>query len=216
MTEMMKSIALIALLIVASPVMAQYSGPAVEACRAYAKREAAREGNTLHDVVIARDQALLIERYGRKLGSQSVSSILTGNGAVVLDGAPSAELSFICLLADEKRPLFFNWLPRQNVSVLAQCTRSEALRKEARPCLELLLRVAETDLTQIYAERFQEANQRGESTLAAYRKANDEWKQYRDAECARRRELAPQGVAAEDFELACMVELTRRRGLDMR
>jgi len=213
---MMKSILLFALLIVAFPVKAQYNGPAVEACRAYAKREAAREGNRQHDIVIVRDQALFIERYGRKLGSQTVSSILTGNGAVVLDGAPSAELSFICLLADEKRPLFFNWLARHDVSALAQCTRAEALRSEPRPCLELLLRVAETDLTQIYAQRFQEAHERGESTLAAYRKANDEWKQYRAAECARRRELAPQGMAAEDFELACMVELTRRRGLDMR
>jgi hypothetical protein len=32
----------------------------------------------------------------------------------------------------------------------------------------------------------------------------------------RRRDLAPQGVAADDYQLACMVELTRRRGLDMR
>ena len=85
--------------------MAQYSGPAVEACRAYAKKQLFRDANTAKDVVIDRDTNLVIERYTRKAGSQFVSSILTGNGAVVFDNAPSAELGFICLLADEKRPV---------------------------------------------------------------------------------------------------------------
>lgn len=213
---MTKSILLLALLIVALPAAAQYKGPAIEACRAYALRESAREGTKPEDIVILQDQALIIDRYGRKLGSQPVASILTGNGAVVLPGTPSAELSFICLLADEKRPVFFNWLPRPNVSALAQCTRSKEMRGKPRECLEFLLRVAEIDLTQIYAQRFQEAHERGEKPLASYRKSNDEWRQYRDAECARRAGFAPQGVSAEDFQLACSIELTRQRGRDMR
>lgn len=213
---MIKFLPALAFLLLALSAHAQYDGPALEACRSYAKREAKREGSEPKDIVLVRDQALFMERYGRKLGSQPVASILTGNGAVVFDNAPSAELSFICLLADEKRPVFFNWLPRHNVSVLAQCTRAEELAKELRPCLELLLRVAENDLTQIYAQRFQEAHQRGESALAAYRKSNDEWKEYRVAECARRRHFAPEGLSAEDFELACMAEITRRRHLDVR
>jgi len=211
-----KGLLLLAFLATSFSVEAQYNGPAVESCRAFAKREAAREGAKPEDIVIVRDQALLIERYDRKLGNQHVSSILTGNGAVVLAGTPTAELSFICLLADEKRPVFFNWLPRQNVSALAQCTRSQATRGKPRECLDFLMRVAEQDLTQVYAERFQEAHAKGEDTLAAFRKANDEWKQYRDAECARRRALAPKDVAAEDYELACKVELMRQRGRDMR
>lgn len=206
----------LALLLLANCAAAQYSGPAVEACRAYARKEVQRDGSKLTDVVLERDQSLLIGRYSRKLGNQFVSAILTGNGAVVLDGAPSAEMSFICLLADEKRPLFFTWLPRQEASALVQCQRSEALRGKPRACLEHLLRVAEQDLTEVYAQRFQEANERGASLLAAYRKANDEWREYRDAECARRRDHAPAGVAADDYQLACVIELTRRRALDMR
>jgi uncharacterized protein YecT (DUF1311 family) len=205
----------------ASSTYAQYSGPAVEACRAYAKREIARDGTKAKDVVIERDQSLSLERYTRKLGNQFVSSILTGNGAVVLENAPSAELGFICLLADEKRAVFFEWLPRANASALAQCTRDGALREKPRSCLEVLLQVAENDLMQVYAFRFQDARERdqkanNEAAIAAYRKSNDEWKQYRDAECARRRDYAPQGVAPDDYQLACVVDLTRRRGLDMR
>lgn len=195
---------------------AQYNGPAVEACRAYALKELRRDGSQASSVVLERDASLEFERHGRKAGSQPVGSILTGNGAVVYDGTPSAELSFLCLLADEKRPVFFTWLPRANAPVLAQCTRSEALRGKTHDCLQVLVRVAEQDLSQAYAYRFQEANERGEKSLAAYRKANDEWREYREAECARRREHAPSGVPPEDYHTACTIELTRRRALDMR
>jgi uncharacterized protein YecT (DUF1311 family) len=211
----------VVLALVASPVFAQYKGPAVETCLAYAKREMARDGNQAKDVVFERDQNLSLERYTRKLGTQFVSSILRGNGAVVLDNAPSAELSFICLLADEKRAVFFEWLPRPNASALTQCTRDGALRAKPRPCLEVLLQVAENDLMQAYAVRFQDARERdhgagNEDAVNVFRKANDEWRQYRDAECARRRDQVPQGIAVEDYQVACMVELTRRRALDMR
>ena len=200
----------------APQLLAQYNGPAVEACRAHALKELRRDGGSARDVVIERDASLALERQSRRLGSQAVGSVLTGNGAVVLDGAPSAELSFTCLLADEKRPLFFTWHPRPNAPALPQCLRSAELRARPGECLDVLLRVAEQDLTTAYAYRFQEANERGEGALAAYRKANDEWRQYRDAECARRREAAPSGTAPADYEKACVVELTRRRVLDMR
>ena len=206
----------VALCALSFPVLAQYSGPAVESCRAYAKKELERDGTKPTDVVFERDGALILDRYTRKLGSQFVSSVLTGNGAVVLKGSPSSELSFICLLADEKRPVFFSWLPRSDTVALMQCTRSEDLRGKPRQCLELLQRLAEQDLTVFYAQRMQEANERGEKVLAAYRKSNEEWLQYREAECARRRDLAPKGIAPEDAHLACQVDLTRRRALDMK
>jgi uncharacterized protein YecT (DUF1311 family) len=195
---------------------AQYSGPAVQACLDLAKREQKRDGGSARDVVFERDPELILERYTRKLGSQFVASILTGNGAVVYDGAPSAELSFICLLASDKQPVFFDWLPRRNATAAVQCVRSPDLQKNPRDCLALLLRVAEQDLTQAYAMRFQEANERGEKPLAAFRKSGAQWIEYRDAECARRRDLAPAAMSPDDFALACTIDLTRRRALDMR
>lgn len=209
---------LLLLFFVATPAFAQYKGPAVEVCRAYAKREIARDGTRAKDVIFEQDQELTLERYTRNVGSQFVSSILTGNGSVVIDGAPSAELSFVCLLADDKRAVFFEWMPRSNPSAFKQCSR-DATR--IRECLQILLQVAETDLTQSYAPPFLDARERDQGTgkevfADAFRKANDEWKQYRNAECARRRDLTPQGVPADDWQLACVVDLTRRRLLDMR
>ena len=210
--------ALYLLFLFATPVFAQYDGPAVEACRAYIKKEMEREGQRAKDVVFERDQELSLEQYTRKVGNQFVSSILRGNGAVVIEGAPSAELSFVCLLADQKRPVFFEWLPRANPSALKQCTREGG---KPRACLETLMSVAEADLLVSIAPRFEDARERDQGTgkeasAAMFRKANDEWRQYRDAECARRRESVPQGLSADDYQLACMVDLTRRRTLDMR
>lgn len=213
---MMRLLLSIAVVSFSGLAQAQYQGPAIEACRAYALKELKRDGTDARAVVIERDGQLSLEREARKVGSQAVGSILTGNGAVVFDGAPSSELSFVCLLADEKRPVFFAWQARPNAPALSQCTRSDELRDKAGSCLALLLRVAEQDLAQVYAYRFQEANERGDKSLAAYRNANDQWREYRDAECARRRELAPASVSPEDYQAACMVELTRRRALDMR
>ena len=187
--------------------IAQYKGPAVDACRSYALKELQRGGAQAKVVVIERDAHLNMERYSGKVGAQPVSSILTGNGAVVYEGTPSAELSFVCLLADEKRPVFFSWQPRPDAPVLSQCVRSESLRGKERDCIELLQRTAEQDLSQVYAYRFQEANERGENSLAAYRKANDEWREYRDAECARRGEAAPSGVSPADYQAAYLLQL---------
>jgi uncharacterized protein YecT (DUF1311 family) len=200
---------------------AQYDGPAVESCRGYAKRQLMRDANTAKDVVFDRDQSLVIERYTRKVGSQFVASILTGNGAVVFAGAPSAELSFICLLADEKRPVFFEWLPRRDASAMAQCMRDASTREKPRACLETLLQISETDLTQAYATRLQEARERDvaandEAATTLNRDSNLAWLQYRDAECERRKSLAPKDVDPDDYRLACIVELTRRRLVDMR
>lgn len=148
------------ILLFTSNCLAQYSGPAVDACRTYAQQEQKRDGAS-GAVVFDRDQNLLIERYTRKAGNQFVSSVLTGNGAVVFDEAPSAELSFVCLLASDKQVVFFNWLGRPHPSAYQQCSRSPAMRAKLRPCLEHLVRVSESDLGMGYAVRFQEAHEKG-------------------------------------------------------
>jgi len=109
---MKRALVLAALLSITGSSLAQYDGPAVETCRAYAKREISFYGSKAADVVFKRDQALTIERYTRDVGSQFVSSVLMGNGVLVMKDGVKDEQPFICLLADEKRAVFFYWLPR--------------------------------------------------------------------------------------------------------
>lgn len=201
--------ALIAALLLPACAWAQYAGPAVEACRAFAEKEHKAQSASSR-VVFDRDRHLGIDRYDGRVGSQKVASLLYGNGAIVLASGPAVEMSFTCLLADEKRPVFFHWTPRSDASALTQCTRSG---NSAGGCLEALLQVTEQDLTQAYAARFQEARDAdskagNENASDAIRRSNQAWLSYRDAECARH--------ASADARKACIVDLSRRRLLDVR
>jgi hypothetical protein len=190
---------------------AQVSGPAVETCRTHGERELKQGGAGVKALVFDRDRALHIERTARKVGSQPVSSILSGNGAIVRSAGPAVELSFVCLLASEKRALLFHWVPRPAAASLAQCRRSPA----AGDCLQLLLDLAERDLVEVAAFRFQDsleadAKAGDGNASSAYRNAAAAWRAYRDAECARR------GAGGSDEWGSCMVDLTKRRYLDLR
>jgi len=193
---------------------AQYSGPGVEACRAFAEREQKQEGTAVAKVVFDRDQNLGIERTSRKIGAQPVSSLLYGNGSIVYPKGLAIEMNFVCLLADDKRAVFFHWVPRENASSFAQCTRSVASGGNATQCLDSLLQVVEQDLTAAYAQRFQEARDAdgkagNEKAIAAFRRSNESWIAYRNAECDRR-------GGAPEARKACIIDLSRRRLLDVR
>jgi uncharacterized protein YecT (DUF1311 family) len=192
-----------------SAAFAQYAGPGVDTCLAYAQADLRQYGNKPARVVFDRDASLVIERHTRKVGSQFVSSILTGNGAIAFERGVSVEMTFVCLLASDKRAVFFYWLPRHEAPSLAQCRRGT----DAAECLDALQQIADQDLTALYAQRYVDARQTdakagNENAIAAFRRSSDAWKAYRDAECA----LRGGGEATK----ACVVDLTRRRALDLR
>lgn len=204
----MRGLAL-AVLLLPLAAAAQYSGPAVQACHAYAEREIRRDSPRVKAVVLDEDRN--IERYTRKLGSQFVASLLYGNGAIVNAQGPAVEFSYLCLLADEKRALFFYWTPRRDAPVLSQCRRGA--QAQTGTCLDALLQLAERDLTETYAQHLVEAREAdvkagNENATGAFRRSADAWRAYRDAECARR--------GGGEAATACLVELTRRRTLDLR
>ena len=190
---------------------AQYAGPGVETCRVHAERELRKENAKIQSLVFDRDTELQIDRYTRNAGSQFVSSLLYGNGAIVYGGGvPAIEMAFLCLLANDKRAVFFHWSPRRDAPVLAQCRRG---RTGAGECLDSLLLITEQELTELYARHYVEARETdakagNEAAATAFRKSGDAWRAYRDAECARR--------AAGEERKACLLELTRRRALDVR
>ena len=192
------------------PALGQYAGPGVETCRAYAERELRKENSKIQAVVFDRDQNLNIDRYTRNVGSQFVSSLLYGNGALVYSGTLAIEMSFLCLLADDKRAVFFNWSPRRDAPSLAQCRRSGG---NAGECLDSLLTIADQELTELYAKHTVESRQAdakagNPNASTTFQRSIDSWRAYRDAECARR--------ATGDERKACMLDLTRRRALDLR
>jgi uncharacterized protein YecT (DUF1311 family) len=195
-------------------------GTALDACRAYAKREIARSGVAPKDVVFDRDHALSVERASRKIGNQPISAILSGRAALVHEATPSIELEYVCLLAGDRRPVFLHWTPRRDADVLTRCSRAGAPLFATRPCVEALLSLEESDLTQAAALRFQESREAdaaagNERASDAYRAASLAWRTFRDAECARRASTPPPGADADLVRLACMADLTRQRVRDL-
>ena len=195
-----------------TPAVAQYTGPGVQACRTYAERDVRKNSANVQSVVFEQDRELNIDRHTAKVGSQFVSSLLYGNGAIVYGGGvPAVEMTFLCMLADDKRAVFFYWFPRRDAPALAQCRRGGGAA--ASQCLETLLNVAEQELVELYSRYTVDARQAdakagNENASNTFRRSGDTWRAYRDAECGRR--------PAGDERKACMVELTRRRALDLR
>lgn len=191
---------------------AQYDGPAVPACRGLAERALKKQqGGDIKALVLDNDRDLQLVRENRKLGSQFVSASLSGHGAIVRRAGPAVELAFFCLLASDKQALWFHWTPRRDAPALRQCQRGGG---GAQDCLQLLLDLAERDLVEVSAFRFQESLQEdakagNEAASTAYRNSAAGWRAYRDAECVRR------GPGGSDPWRACMADLTRRRYLDL-
>jgi hypothetical protein len=190
---------LLALCALPSVAAAQYAGPALETCRAFGERALKADGVLLKSLAIDNDRHLHLERRTRKLGSQAVGASLSGHGAIVLDAGPPVEVSFLCLLASDKRALGFHWLPRRDASSLAQCRRVPGTGQ----CLQVLFDITERDHIEMSSIRFQQAQDAG--TGDAFRATAAAWRAYRDLECARR------GEGGSDEWRACMVDLTRQR-----
>jgi hypothetical protein len=199
----MRVLLLLALCALPPVAAAQYAGPALEACRALGERSLKAEGARLEALAIDNDRHLYFERRARKLGSQAIGASLSGHGAIVLEAGPPVEVSFLCALANEKRALWFHWLPRRDASSLAQCRRVA----DTGQCLQVLFDIAERDHIEISSIRFQQAQDAGAGD--AFRATAAAWREYRDLACARR------GAGGSDEWRACMVDFTRQRYLEL-
>ena len=101
---------LAALVFVPGPALAGYDGPGAETCRAFGAAALARDERGFKALALVNDDDLVIDRYTERVGSQFVSSVLTGRAAVTAaDGTRT--IRFLCLLADDRHAVFFYELP---------------------------------------------------------------------------------------------------------
>jgi hypothetical protein len=96
-----------AVLLAAIPAQAQYEGPGFSACMNYGEKRLMQD-STIRSVVFVNDKDTVIERYTEKVGSQFVSSILTGTLTIERQSGPARKLRYVCLLADDQTPVFFH------------------------------------------------------------------------------------------------------------
>lgn len=90
-----------------APAWAQYEGPGFSACMSYGEKQLMQDG-TIRSVVFVNDKDTVIEKFTQNVGSQFVSSILTGRLTVERNSGKAQKLRYLCLLADDKTPVFFH------------------------------------------------------------------------------------------------------------
>ena len=94
-------------LLAMAPALAQYEGPGFAACMRYGEKQLMQDG-TIRSVVFVNDKDTIIEKYTQNVGSQFVSSILTGKATVERNSGRAQKLRYLCLLADDQTPVFFH------------------------------------------------------------------------------------------------------------
>ena len=90
----------------ALPALAQdYQGPAVDACARLARAELRQSGMAVTSVRLVQND---IEKYTRNVGTQFVSSVLTGLVHIDLPDAKARQARYLCLVADDQTPVFIH------------------------------------------------------------------------------------------------------------
>ena len=88
------------------PAAAQdYQGPAVDACARLVRAELTQNGMAVASVRLVQND---IEKYTRNVGTQFVSSVLTGLVHIDLPDGKVRQARYLCLVADDRTPVFIH------------------------------------------------------------------------------------------------------------
>ena len=94
-------------------------------------------------------------------------------------------------------------------------------RLAVRPCLEAMLKEADTEMTSVLAARRKEARELAQSTgrhksVDSLERAQRQFVAYRKAQCQSVMDAMDAGTGAGDAQRDCMVRLTRQRVEELR
>jgi uncharacterized protein YecT (DUF1311 family) len=186
---------------------------AVRACEAPAavalrSRDSGFRAVTLHPAAASR-----VERRAFRVGSQEVGTLVAGHGSARGSGAASGEFRYLCLIGPDGQALFVDVETADGAAALAECDAPARASSPRLACARDLLREAELALAVAEARAIAAAREgRPRDALAEVEQpvvaSIGAWRVYRDAECARRRDV---GWLPTELHEACRVSLTRQR-----
>lgn len=133
------------------------------------------------------------EKYEDKVGSQFISTVLSGSGQLRYKGEKPTAIQYTCLLENDKKAVFFHSAESKNKDVSGQCWAhfEPGDWDSLSDCLKLNLEQQEGALGQLEAV----AKTQASKVDTQWPKANasqalsdsiTKWRAYRDQECARR------------------------------
>lgn len=192
---------------------------ALDACQSFATRHY-RQVSPEHFVSVRLlEEGVNQEKYQEKVGSQLVSTVLSGHGIWQDKTAGPSNVRFVCLLENPEKPIFVEMIEegrRDPVDVCWDAFEPSEWGKMTQ-CLQGSLKREEAALADALNKATQQAGQSLDKAAAkqTLRESNARWVEYRDIECARRQAFVAGRNHPDIGELTCQIQKTAERISDL-
>jgi uncharacterized protein YecT (DUF1311 family) len=159
-------------------------------------------------------------KYAESVGSQPVSTVLSGQGIWQDKGGEPTNVRFVCLLEKAEKPIFCDVLEdgrRDPVDVCMDAFQPGGWGP-LTDCMRAALKREEATLAAALKTAAQQAGQSMDplSAKKTLQESNAQWAKYRDAECDRRQAAVAGRNHPDVGELTCRIRTTAERVADMR
>jgi len=192
----------------------------LEVCERYANRYYREDSPERSISITLSDETFEEDKYEGKVGSQFVSTVLSGEGVWKDKSGEPSTIRYTCLLSNSKTAVYFGVVedkPRDPVAVCWDGFQPAGWARMTQ-CLEAALKREEAALGAALKKTHEQAQQSMDKLSAetTLKESNAQWVKYRDTECDRRL-AAVMGRNHSDLdELTCKIHKTSERIADLK
>ena len=190
----------------------------LDACQRYA---------TLHYQQISPKRSIQLleegvneDKYEDKVGSQLVSTVLSGQGIWQDKAGGPSDVRFVCLLENSTKPVFVAVVEDKRRDPVAVCWDGFEPSEWGKmtQCLQDSLKREEAALADLLEKATQQAGQSLDKISAkrTLQESNAQWRKYRDIECDRRQAFVAGRNHPDIGELTCQIHKTAERISDLK
>ena len=192
----------------------------LDACQRYATQHYQRVSPESFASLQLLEEAANEEKYEDRVGSQFVSTVLSGRGIWQGKTGGPSNVHFTCLLENAEKPVFVDVVeegPRDPVQVCWDGFEPSGWG-EMTECLQASLKREEAALADLLTKAGQQAGSSLDKTAAeqTLQESNAQWAKYRDIECDRRQAFVAGRNHPDIGELTCLIRKTAERSSDLR
>jgi uncharacterized protein YecT (DUF1311 family) len=193
--------------------------PALDACQSFATSHYRQVSPESFVSVRLLEEGVNQEKYENKVGSQLVSTVLSGQGVWQDKTGGPSNVHFVCLLESPEKPVFVDIIEDGRRDPVAVCWDAfePAEWGKMSQCLKDSLKREESALADALNKAAQQAGQSMDKASAkkTLQESNTQWIKYRDTECARRQAFVAGRNHPDIGEFTCLIRKTAERISDM-
>jgi uncharacterized protein YecT (DUF1311 family) len=194
--------------------------PTLDACQRYATRHYQQVSPESFVSIRLLEEGVNEEKYEDKMGSQFISTVLSGHGIWQDKAGGPSDVRFTCLLENSAKPVFVAVAEDRRRDPVAVCWDGfePSGWGKMTQCLQESLKREEAALADSLNKATQQAGQSLDKISArkTLEESNAQWRKYRDIECARRQAFVAGRNHPDIGELTCQIHKTAERISDLR